>query len=271
MRHTQPTALLDQVLDAHGGRDRWSRAKTIRARLTMTGPMWTMIGQGTAFAGVELELDPHEQRTLVTGFTGQGRRGIYTPDLVVIEDADGAVLQERADPREKYPVRDENLRWDDLHALYFGGYAMWNYLTTPYTLTRPGVRTEELEPFRAENGEDWRRLKVTYPPEITVHSTEQTFYFDAAGLQRRVDYAPYVLGSRPAAHFTEAHRTVSGLVFPTHRYVRSIVDGRLDQRIIVIDFEDFAVEFDDLPAASNECSSDSIPASSRQGHCTRLT
>jgi hypothetical protein len=34
-----------------------------------------------------------------------------------------------------------------------------------------------------------------------------------------VDYAPYVLGGRPAAHLTEAHRAVSGLVFPTHRYV----------------------------------------------------
>jgi hypothetical protein len=36
------------VLDAHGGIERWSKAKTIRARLTMAGPPWTMIGQEKA-------------------------------------------------------------------------------------------------------------------------------------------------------------------------------------------------------------------------------
>ncbi|MEV2211290.1 hypothetical protein AB0H86_07400 [Streptomyces sp. NPDC050997] len=30
--------------------------------------------------------------------------------------------------------------------LYFAGYAMWNYLTAPYLLTRPGVVVRELVP-----------------------------------------------------------------------------------------------------------------------------
>ncbi|QRP49385.1 hypothetical protein [Amycolatopsis sp. FDAARGOS 1241] len=42
-------------------------------------------------------------------------------------------------------------------------------------------------------------------PGIAPHSAEQVFHYDERGLQRRVDYAPYVLGSRPAAHYTEAH------------------------------------------------------------------
>ena len=33
------------------------------------------------------------------------------------------------------------------------------------------------------------------------------------------DYAPVVLGVPPAAHYTDAHTTASGPVFPTHRYV----------------------------------------------------
>ena len=32
-----------------------------------------------------------------------------------------------------------NLRWDALDSTYFAGYAMWNYMTTPYLLTRQGV------------------------------------------------------------------------------------------------------------------------------------
>lgn len=159
----------------------------------MTGPTFVAAGQEKTLVGVDVAVSVHEQRTVATG--------------------DGAV---RDAPREPFPSR-----WDALHTLYFGGYGLWNYLTTPYLLTLPGVRTEELP---------GRRLRVVFPPRIATHSAEQVFYFDEAGLQRRVDYAPYVLGSRSAAHYTEAHKTVSGLVFPTHRHVLPIVDGRPGRR-----------------------------------------
>jgi len=58
-----------------------------------------------------------------------------------------------------------------------------------------------------------------------------------------LDYAPYVLGSRPAAHLTEAHRAVSGLVFPTHRYVLPVHDSHLGPApIITVDFSDLTVD-----------------------------
>lgn len=227
--------LLGQVLDAHGGIDGWSAARSVRARLDVTGPTWTRLGQEKILVGVDVEVDPHRQRTVFTGFTGPGRRGIYTPEHVAIEDADGTILAERSTPRASFPQREANTGWDPLHALYFGGYAMWNYLTTPYLLTWPGVHTEELPE---------RRLRVVFPPEIATHSAEQIFHFDEDGLQRRVDYAPSVLGSRPVAHHTERHRTVSGLVFPTHRYVLPVVDGRLGATpIITVDLADITVDF----------------------------
>lgn len=34
-----------------------------------------------------------------------------------------------------------------MQANYFMGYALWNYLTTPYLLSHPGVETTELEPW----------------------------------------------------------------------------------------------------------------------------
>ncbi len=55
---------------------------------------------------------------------------------------------------------------------------MWTYLNTPFLFALDGVKTEEIEPWR-ENGETWRRLKVTFPPNIASHSTVQTFFFGA--------------------------------------------------------------------------------------------
>jgi hypothetical protein len=232
--------LLDQALAAHGGLDRWSRVATIRARLDMYGPTWDGLGQPSLLTGLDVAVELAGQRTVFTGFTGPGRRGVYTPDRVSVEDRDGTVVQERSAPAESFPARSADLRWDPLHALYFAGYGLWNYLTTPYLLTRPGFRTEELPP----DGDRCRRLRVTFPSDIITHCAEQTFHFDESGLQRRLDYAPRVLGDRAVAHRTDEHRTVSGLVFPTRRRVFLIQDGRVTtESIINLDLADITVEF----------------------------
>ena len=65
-----------------------------------------------------------------------------------IEALDGAPIESRADPRPVFFGRSglrRNLRWDALDSVYFAGYAMWNYLATPYLLTLDGVETREGE------------------------------------------------------------------------------------------------------------------------------
>lgn len=121
---------------------------------------------------------------------------------------------------------------------------MWNYLTAPYLLTRPGVVLEEVEPWQAD-GTTWRRLRATFPDDIATHNTEQVFSYDSDGLLRRHDYAPDVLGRPSAAHFTEQHITASGLVFPTHRYiVPAQEDGRAlkEPVLISIDLTEVSVD-----------------------------
>lgn len=45
------------------------------------------------------------------------------------------------------------------------------------------------------------------------------------------------------AHQTEAHRTVSGPVFPAHRRVLPVQDGRVVAKpVITVDFSDIVVE-----------------------------
>ncbi len=59
-------------------------------------------------------------------------------------------------------------------------------VTSPFILAQPGVMAEEIAPW-SEQGETWRRLRVTFPETIATHSREQIFYIDTDGLIRRHD------------------------------------------------------------------------------------
>ncbi|WP_432841038.1 hypothetical protein [Dactylosporangium sp. CA-092794] len=238
--------LLDLALVAHGGLEHWRQTTTIRVNAEVGGLAFQKRKQEAIFAHTDLTLDVQRQHGVFADFTGPGRKGVYTPDRVAIEDSDGTVLRERQSPRDAFAGLNQSSAWDQLHALYFGGYALWNYLTAPYLLTLPGVQAEEVHPWQ-EAGERWRRLQVTFPPSIATHCPEQTFYYDESGLLCRHDYRVDIQGNAPglAAHYVGAHRTVSGLVFPTHRYVVPVAqDGTSlpGPTLISIDLTDIAID-----------------------------
>ncbi|MFJ1975377.1 hypothetical protein ACIO93_42970 [Streptomyces sp. NPDC087903] len=218
--------LLDHTLHAHGGLDRWRRVRSIHVQGSVGGLLWGSRGQEGVFATADFVLDVRRQHLVYHDFTGPGLRGVFTPGWVWIEDRARNVLTQRRFPRMAFTGHGPDSPWDRLHALYFGGYAMWNYLTAPFLLTMPGVQVEELEPWE-EAGERRRRLRAVFPEDIATHSREQVFHFDSTGLLRRHDYAAEVLGASPAAHYSDTHKEVSGLVFPTRRRVVPVrEDGR---------------------------------------------
>jgi hypothetical protein len=111
------------------------------------------------------------------------------------------------------------LRWDSLDAVYFAGYAWWNYLNAPYLLTREGVRVREVEPWRDER-ETWRRLEAEFPEDLDTHCARQVFYYDRELRLRRHDYTAEVVGRwAHAAHMCADHVEVGGMLFPTTRRV----------------------------------------------------
>ncbi len=120
---------------------------------------------------------------------------------------------------------------------------MWTYMNTPFLFALPGVKTEELESWQ-ENGEAWRRLKVTFPERIATHSVQQTFYFDQQGLLKRHDYDVDIAGGTPAAHYVSAPADVSGIVVPTkHRIFPRQADGSSAREPLVVSIDISDIEF----------------------------
>jgi len=220
--------LLDEVLEAHGGVERWRAARTIRARARSGGLLVRTRVPGNHYADYGLTVEVGVPRAVADPFPTHGRRGVFDRGEARIETATGEIVESRPDPRPEFFGRSglrRNLRWDALDSTYFAGYAMWNYLNTPYLLTRKGVEVREGEPW-SQNGETWRRLEARFPPGFDTHSHEQTFYFDSGGLLCRHDYVAQVVGGwAHAAHYCADHVEAGGLVFPTRRWVRPIGPG----------------------------------------------
>lgn len=217
--------LLDEVLEAHGGAQRWRAARTISARVRTGGLLVRTRMPGNRFADYRLTVDVDEPRAVLDPFPRAGERGVFERGAVRIESVAGEVLASRADPRSAFSGPSglrRTLRWDALDSTYFAGYAMWNYLTTPLLLTREGVELREGEDW-SEGGERWRRLEVSFDHGIDTHSPRQTMYFDARRVLRRHDYVAEVVGRwARAAHYCDEHVQAGGLVFPTRRRVRPV-------------------------------------------------
>lgn len=156
-----------------------------------------------------------------------------------MESDAGEVKSERINPRASFAGHVLETPWDDLDVAYFAGYAMWTYLTSPFTFVRPDFQTEELSPV-TEEGETWNRLKVTFPDSIATHCREQIFYFGQDGLLRRHDYTAEVINAGPVAHYSSHHKEFGGIMIPTRRRVHPLgEDGAVarDIDLVTIDVD----------------------------------
>jgi hypothetical protein len=214
--------LLDEVVEAHGGAERWGEAREIRATVRSGGLLPRTRFSGRALDEYRLRVEVGRPHAIMEPFPRDGERGVFDAGQVRVDQVHGETISSRENPRSHFTGSSglrRNLRWDALDTAYFAGYALWNYLTTPIMLTREGFEVREGEDWD-EDGERWRRLEVTFPEGVDTHSREQTFYVDARGLIRRVDYtAEVVSGFARAAHYCDALQEFDGLVLPTRRRV----------------------------------------------------
>ena len=217
--------------------------RTASARLIQDGVLWKLKGQDGILRNVQLTISLQREWASHWPFGQPDRHTSFQPGRVAIEASSGDVVEERFNPRESFKGHVLETPWDHLQLAYFAGYAMWTYMNTPFLFALPGVETEEVEPWQ-EDGESWRRLKVTFPANIATHSTEQTFYFDRRGLLKRHDYNVDVSGGTPAAHYVSELNAVSGIIVPMkHRIFGRHPNGHHVPAPLVVSIDMSEVEF----------------------------
>jgi hypothetical protein len=185
--------LLENVIEAHGGLQRWNELSNVSARLLQGGALWALKGQVGMLDDVVVRASLHEEQASHRPFGAADRHSSFTPERVAIERDDGTISAALDQPRSSFAGHTVETPWSTLQLAYFVGTAMWTYLTQPFTFSRPGFETRELEPWD-EAGEKWRRLRVVWPSYLATHSTEQTLYFTDDGLLARHDYDVEISG-----------------------------------------------------------------------------
>ena len=210
--------LLALAIAAHGGWERWQQINRLTAHIAAGGALFHVKGWPDVYADIHAAIDTRRQHTEISPFLKKGRHAAYEPDRTAITADGGETIEQRETPRTFFAGQTLMTPWDAQQLIYFSGYALWTYLNTPFLFRSPGFQSEEVEPWD-EDGEIWRRLKVTFPSDVHSHSTEQTFYFDASGLLRRHDYSVEVIGGTKSANYASDHQSFGGLVFPTKRRV----------------------------------------------------
>ncbi len=242
--------LLATALAAHGGLDRWNELGSVSANLSIGGVLWDLKGLPGLFAISTYEANLRSQSAVLGHFGSADRQVRFTPQRLVLKGLGGNLLAARDAPRDAFAGHVNETPWDELHAAYFTGYALWTYLTQPFLYTYPGFEVEEIEPW-AEQGETWRRLKVRFPDSIASHTRDQISYFGPDGLLRRHDYAVDVLGGATGAHYVDDYRTCDGIRAPFRRRVFPL--GADNQRVpepVLISIDISVLRF--APAAANQ-------------------
>jgi hypothetical protein len=217
--------VVQEILEAHGGRDYWNSLEALDAEISASGFLFTA-KRRPVLKRVHMRAYTHEPRFIFFDFPQPGQAAeLIGNDEVRIVDSSGKIIAQRKTPQSAFRGLRHQFFWDDLDFIYFGGYATWNYLTTPFLLMRKGFVIEELEPLTGEFTL-FKRLRITFPEDIPTHSRHQIFYFDEQLLLRRLDYTAEVVGSwAHAAHLCEEYRTFGEIKAPTRRRVLPLLFG----------------------------------------------
>jgi len=218
-----PHEIIKKIINAHGGVDLWKGLEALGAEISTSGLLFTL-KRRPVLDHVKVTAYAHEPRFVFHGFPSPGLSGeLVGAKEVRVVSTDGDIVQKRDNPRSAFKSLSRLLSWDDLDFIYFGGYATWNYLVTPFIFLREGFDFEMLDPVKVSSS-FWHRLKATMPDDLPTHSREQIFYFDETWHLRRLDYVAEVVGGwAHAAHFCDNYQDFNGLKAPTRRRVRPIL------------------------------------------------
>lgn len=218
--------IIEQILDAHGGRGRWERIERVAVALRAGGPMFAMKGQARTLDPVRAVLH-RDQTGCVAG---------SSPSAWVHQiRADGDLLWDLAALHHFATFR----RWRVDDVATFTASALWTYVFLPAVLLDPMTRTR----VGARGRHGLRPVRIHFPHDVATHSAHQTIWIDDDGLIRRHDYTALAFGRwATASQDLDGYRTFDGLQVATSwRVVPRLLGVRLPgPRLVWIEIDEVA-------------------------------
>ena len=176
--------LVDRVVAAHGGAERWRRAQNVRLQLSSGGLAFRSQWQGPALLEV----------------------------TATISTAGQSVELETPKWSHQFPSgipHPRGIRWSTVDVAAFAAAALWTYVAVPFLL--PCLDVEEQD----------NRLVVRFPSHLRTHSPTQVLHIDEHGLIKRHDYVAVDFGRwARATQDVGGYREFDGLMVATRRRVR---------------------------------------------------
>lgn len=237
--------IITKIMDAHGGINRWQQLEKVTAQMKSSGKLFELRGLPPDDSIREMTVYLHEQRASLWPFGSTDKRTSFNSNRIAVETISGELLLERTGTPQEIQEHMKGESWDILDRANFNGYALWNYLTTPFFMLMSGIEIEEM-PTEQHNNEIWNKLKVTFPNNIAAHSAVQYFYFGSDYLLRRLDYTVDVAGTFHAAQLVSDFIEVDGIKLPTKRRaykMKANGEPDLNELMVAIDFDTIAFDY----------------------------
>ena len=242
---TSTQILIDKVIAAHGGLANAGKYKNVNLTARIGGAIWAIKGHEGALANVNFTASLSEQKASWKNLFKPGYTSTFEPGKVTLADENGNLVEELVNPRASFKDHSVETAWSKAQLVYFSSYATWNYATTPFNFSIPGVQITHLADWD-EKGETLQRLEIIYPDGFATHSKRQIFYFDEGGLLKRHDYWPEILGGSPATQIIDNHKNFDGIITGTTRniYVLNDADNTYQTDLVLVSIEILDVTFE---------------------------
>jgi hypothetical protein len=168
--------LLANVLDAHGGLNRWNNYQKVEASIVTGGGFCALEGMLQDSTPRRMSVWLHEERSSVLPFGAPDQRTMFTPERIAIEKLDGTVVAERHAPKDSFAGhQDEHSLGPTPEGVLQRRSCMdISHHTTPSC--DGWVRVVETAPWQ-DRAETWRILRAYFPRSIETHSLIQDFFF----------------------------------------------------------------------------------------------
>jgi hypothetical protein len=211
-------ALLERIIDAHGGSARWEKFTDFITDVNVQGNLCELGGMPGIIGTSRLILSLRSPQTIVLLPDGQGRL-VINPDSISNVDVRGVELQDRSSPRDIINRVGPFATSSVFRTGYFLGFIVRYAVMSPFLYALEGFSLKEVEPWN-ERGEPWRVLKVTFPVEHHAPFRVQYAYYGADGLLRRTRNSGTLFGDDiELINDVTAYGTVNGIQMPISREI----------------------------------------------------